>query len=432
MKYNDLLHPGKWTKRLNSMARRVFSHLVVCATENDSRSIDFRLFPDFQVLVTNRMASTVATPAFYIDRTLISNRIFDLEKELESSFPLSRIAFSFKTNYEAAQLKLFRQKGVVAEVVSGREYDFAKKMGYSGKEIIFNGPLKTDEELLLAVRDGSSINLDSWKQIDQIIALASVIDGAISVGLRLNAPIHGMKNSRFGFSSIDGEAYEAVKKLTSKRINITGFHRHIGTSIYSPSMYRESAFQIGSFIASLSPVIRNGIRYIDVGGGYPSNGFSPRSLQLMITKPPGIGEYVASLARGFDESKLSLSTVELIVEPGRYLVDDAIIFASTVLDVKIVDNRQTVLIDGTVSQLPLVNYQKQIIRVLKQHSGKYGRGKRSETIVYGASCREDDVLYDGQLPLVQEGDLLLFFSVGAYNQSMGSDFIFGKTRVVIL
>jgi diaminopimelate decarboxylase len=44
--------------------------------------------------------------------------------------------------------------------------------------------------------------------------------------------------------------------------------------------------------------------------------------------------------------------------------------------------------------------------------------------IYGASCREDDVLFQGEIGRVSTGDLLVHFGVGAYNSSLNPVFIF--------
>ena len=48
------------------------------------------------------------------------------------------------------------------------------------------------------------------------------------------------------------------------------------------------------------------------------------------------------------------------------------------------------------------------------------------TIVYGASCQEIDILYQGNFPKVSPNDLIIFCCCGAYNQNMTPDFIFRK------
>ena len=59
-------------------------------------------------------------------------------------------------------------------------------------------------------------------------------------------------------------------------------------------------------------------------------------------------------------------------------------------------------------------------------------GDDVETILYGASCREDDVLHEGRLPNFRVGDFLVYYAVGAYNANLSPDFIFETPPLVVL
>jgi diaminopimelate decarboxylase len=50
--------------------------------------------------------------------------------------------------------------------------------------------------------------------------------------------------------------------------------------------------------------------------------------------------------------------------------------------------------------------------------------------VFGASCRENDVLYQGLLPPTRVGDHLVFYAAGAYNSTLSPDFIFESPPVL--
>ena len=102
-----------------------------------------------------------------------------------------------------------------------------------------------------------------------------------------------------------------------------------------------------------------------------------------------------------------------------------------VLDIRKEGSKQIVLTNGTVTEMPLKYYRPQIIKAYS-HKLKFIQTNQLESVVYGSTCREEDVLYEGNLPVVKRGDYLIFYAVGAYNQSMGSNFIFGKTNCVML
>jgi diaminopimelate decarboxylase len=113
----------------------------------------------------------------------------------------------------------------------------------------------------------------------------------------------------------------------------------------------------------------------------------------------------------------------LILEPGRYLVADAIVFVSAAVRVDRAGGLQRITVDGAVTMLPLTHYCPQIVRVFAQ--GLEPRADaRERTIVFGASCRENDILYRGLLPPTAPGDYLAFYAAGAYNSTLGPEFIF--------
>ena len=78
----------------------------------------------------------------------------------KTRYPKVQFAWSYKTNYLNAVCKIFHQEGSWAEVVSGFEYNKALDNGVPGNKIIFNGPDKTCEDLLLAARNNSLIHID--------------------------------------------------------------------------------------------------------------------------------------------------------------------------------------------------------------------------------------------------------------------------------
>jgi len=59
-------------------------------------------------------------------------------------------------------------------------------------------------------------------------------------------------------------------------------------------------------------------------------------------------------------------------------------------------------------------------------------GVQLPTKVFGCSCREDDVIFEGPAPQLRIGDYLVFYAVGAYNSNMAPDFIYNAPGTVFL
>jgi len=73
--------------------------------------------------------------------------------------------------------------------------------------------------------------------------------------------------------------------------------------------------------------------------------------------------------------------------------------------------------------VPFTRHRAPILRVYRPDLTPRD-GPLVASCIYGASCREDDVLYQGAFGRVATGDLLVHFGVGAYNSSLNPPFIF--------
>ena len=105
------------------------------------------------------------------------------------------------------------------------------------------------------------------------------------------------------------------------------------------------------------------ITFLDIGGGFPSHGEKPFS--RISWHPKRIEDYVQGIV-GELKHHLVFKNIHLVVEPGRYLVDDGIIFACRVISVRREPGKQIVLTDATLTMLPLKWYRPQIIRIYSQ------------------------------------------------------------------
>jgi diaminopimelate decarboxylase len=207
-------------------------------------------------------------------------------------------------------------------------------------------------------------------------------------------------------------------------IPLSGVHIHLGSNIQQPKLYFICAQKIVSFLSQFS--IKT-ISYIDFGGGYPSHGNLPDS---SIQSNQDISTYIPSITKPF-ANLFPNKKPKLILEPGRFLVDDSTILISKVVNIKTAKNQQYIILDSTINMLPSAWYRKLII---KTYTPKLlpNNSPTLNTIVYGSTCQETDYLYRGLLPKISQNDIIIFFCVGAYNQSQTSNFIFKQPETVYL
>lgn len=340
------------------------------------------------------------SPIFLISSQIIRDRLRSLDH--------FHIAYSFKTNYNLARSAILDRKKITAEVVSGREYLLAKKLGY--QHLIYNGPYKSKSSLKLAINDKNTlIHIDGYSQLAEFSHLNK---HSKKFGLRFNPQV---THSRFGFTrseilSISGKYQHLVNAL----------HVHLGSDIDNPNTYLQAVLRTNQLIEQLV-LLGVELDYIDFGGGFPSHGRPPFSKKTWNPKP--ISTYLSEIR------KLNIKNIYL--EPGRYLVDDATFFITKVIETKEHSGQFQILCNASINMLPLTNYRPQIVKSFSFNLNEYPFEK-NESIIFGATCQESDKLHQGYISHCHPGDYLIFYCTGAYNQSMESNFIFSKPKTRLL
>ncbi|HVC99480.1 MAG TPA: alanine racemase [Pirellulales bacterium] len=345
-----------------------------------------------------------------------------MRRSLTAHWPKHAIAYSFKTNYQVAKSKILQGLGAWAEVVSGREYRMARRLGYAGENIVFNGPWKTDAQLRAALRDGALVNVNDGEELARVASIAARASCPCPIGIRVSSAIDGLPPSRFGFSIDRGEAEQAIAIIhESRNLRLAGLHMHLSGEIDDPDWYREGLRRLAGLLRQSVPGYRTSLRYIDVGGGFPAHMSRPAGRADWSPRP--IDEYIKAIAGVLKESFPSGKKPTLILEPGRYLANDGIVFISRVANVRTCAGTQTITSNGSTTMVPVMRDRPAIVRALTPELLPRTAGPRP-SVIHGSSCREDDVLFEGEFPRVEVGDFLAHYSAGAYNSSLSPAFIF--------
>ncbi len=344
------------------------------------------------------------------------------------------IGYSYKTNYLPALLKEMNTLGAHAEVVSRLEYDLALKIGMEPKEIIFNGPLKSYEDIALALEKGSILNLDSFYEIELLgDYVRNYADCNLKVGLRVSFDLtgegdsphqSGFIQSRFGFCVENGNLEKAIKRLKCiGSIDVIGFHGHFSTKVRSVSIYRK----ITQKLCDLSKeYLMETLEYIDVGGGMYGN--VPE--EMNIKDIPTFDDYAEAICSVINKEKSHFKKDPLlIIEPGLSIVVDTFKFYSKVIDVKKNQEEIFVLVNGSIHNIkPTMHPINLPMEHVKNVGGPYKKGTFN---VVGYTCMEKDYLaIDYQADIPKPGDFLVFSNVGAYTIVLDPAFIKERPPII--
>jgi diaminopimelate decarboxylase len=289
--------------------------------------------------------------------------------------------------------------------------------GADPERVSFAGPGKTMEDLTTAVAAGVMVNVESETELGRLIAIGSSRGALPRVAIRVNPDFElkasGMKMAggpkQFG---IDAELVpDLLRRMASMKIDFWGFHVYSGSQNLRAEAIIEAQSKTVALVTALSRDAPCPPRFVNIGGGFGIPYFpGERPLDLA---PVGahLGGLVETAAR-------DLPGATLVVELGRYLVGEAGVYISRVVDRKVSRGRVFVITDGGLHQhLAASGNFGQVLRknypVLIGNRVS-GRVRELATVV-GPLCTPLDLLADNmEMARAEIGDLVVVFQSGAY------------------
>lgn len=380
----------------------------------------------------NSLIKEYGSPLFVLSEKQIRHNYQNAARIFKTRYPKVQFAWSYKTNYMDAVCRIFHQEGSWAEVVSGFEYEKALNNGVPGNKIIFNGPDKSDDQLVTAARNNSLIHIDHFDELYTLIKLSEDFNLKPRVAIRVNMDT-GIypKWDRFGFNYENGQAWNAIARIiNSTNLDLVGLHCHIGTFMLSPSAYGVAASKLCELTRNVKEKFNKVLQYIDLGGGFPSANTLKGAYLPGSDTIPSIDQFADAitdviLGFGFRQEELPL----LILETGRALIDDAGFLLGTVLATKrLSDGRRATILDFGVNTLFTAFWYDHQISTTRSY-GKH----TEEMVMYGPLCMNIDVVRESiTMPLLEKGDQVVVHKVGAYNMTQWMQFITLRPNIVMI
>ncbi len=386
-------------------------------------------------ICVDKLVRQYGSPLFIVSADAVKRNIRAFKNGFSKEYPNTEVAYAYKANYLLGVLDLIHKEGAWAEVASGFEYELARTLGVPGKSIVFNGPYKRKDELRKASEEGALINVDNIYELKLLGEIALELGNPIEIGIRINADL-GIRQEadRFGFNLESGEALGIVSAcLKDKLLKIVGLHIHLTSYIIESEgaenpvpakwikliwpkdagLYRVASEKLARFAEEIRNKFGVTINYIDMGGGFPNVDF--------------LGPYVEAIIEPIlNEFKRKLPI--LIMEPGRAIVKNSIDLIATVVGIKeFPDGKRGIIIDAGTNLLPDSYWTLQEIEPVTSSEGSL-----KDTTVYGPLCLQTDIIGRVKLPQLKVGDRVVIKSVGAYNISQSSPFIFPRPSVLLI
>jgi diaminopimelate decarboxylase len=198
-------------------------------------------------------------------------------------------------------------------------------------------------------------------------------------------------------------------------LDLLGFHVFAGSQNLHAEILAEAQQKTAELVARLASAAPQPVRYVNVGGGFGIPYFErDRALDLAA-----IGDSLAAVLDG--QLRPALPEARIVVELGRYLVGEAGVYVTRIIDRKQSRGRTFLVVDGGLHhQLAASGNFGQVIR--KNYPiavANRMEAPRSEIVsVVGCLCTPLDLLaHEVPLPRAEIGDLLAIFQAGAYGMT---------------
>jgi len=327
------------------------------------------------------------------------------------------IAFSMKSNANAAVLRTLIGQGAGLDIVSGGELARGLAAGVDPRKVIFAGVGKSREEIAAAIRAGiRAFNVESEPEAEAIAEVARKLRKKAPVAIRVNPDVDaathhyittGRKENKFGIP------FPAVRRLAKRLaalggLEFVGLHCHIGSQILKPGGYVTALGRMAELLAALR---RDGhaARLLNLGGGFGIAYEEGQEPLDMI----GLAELLVAPIQELG--------VDIIFEPGRSIVGSAGFLLTRVEYVKAGAVKNFAIVDGAMSDLIRPSLYSAYHRIVRD--GPAGRGRPRTYDVVGPICESGDFLgKERAFPALRSGDLLVVCDAGAYGMAMASNY----------
>jgi diaminopimelate decarboxylase len=268
------------------------------------------------------------------------------------------------------------------------------------------------------VAAGVTIEMESATELQRVTAAGERLGIRPRVAVRVN-PDFAVRGSgmRMGGGpqqfGIDAEAVpELMESVLARDLDFQGFHIFAGSQNLNAQILAEAQQRIVDLVIRLSAAAGVQPRYLNIGGGFGIP-YSSKDAHLDV---PLLGNRLQSLVQ--DVVRPALGAVRIAIELGRYVVGEAGVYLTRVVDRKVSRGVPFIVVDGGLHhQLAASGNFGQAIRrnYPVANAGRMNEDNSEMQNVVGCLCTPLDVLAEKvMLPPAQVGDLVAVFMAGAY------------------
>ena len=358
-----------------------------------------------------QLAKKHGTPLFVIDHDELRKNYRDFRKHL----PRVQVYFAVKANSDPAIVRTLFQEGASFDVASMPEFMIVhenikhwsakKRQDWIWDRIIYANPTKPTETLEKLNRYKPLVTFDNREEISKIKQHAP----NAGLALRLKVPNTGAMvelSSKFG--ATPGEAVDLILEADRQGLVVEGVSFHVGSQTTNFENYVQALSLTAAIFQEAQDRGYHKMNLLDIGGGFPApydNTVRPlKELAKIINT---------------EINRLFPKNIEVLAEPGRFLVASAGYAVSKIIGKAVRDGKTSYYINDGVYH----TYSGVIFDHCKYPIKSFKKGPTSLCSVFGPTCDALDVVSMAEnLPDLERDDFVYSVNIGAYSHASATHF----------
>jgi ornithine decarboxylase len=357
-----------------------------------------------------RLAKTHGTPLVVVDHKVLRENYAQFRRHL----PRVQAYYAVKANAAPEIVRTFYEVGASFDVASVAEFltvhenvkdlpDEARQ-AFIWDRIIYANPIKANDTLA---------QLDPYKPLvtydnhEEVIKIARHAPHAGMV-LRLRVPNTGSVvelSSKFGASP--GEAVELMTFARNNGLEVEGISFHVGSQCTNIQNYIQ-ALQLAASVFEEAKAQDFDLKLLDIGGGFPAH---------YDDTVPAFRILARTITKELD--RLFPQPIEIIAEPGRFLVASAVSAVSQIIGKAVRDGKLCYYVNDGVYH----TYSGVIFDHCQYAVKSFKNAPTQICGVFGPTCDAlDTISLAEELPDMDLGEYVYSPNIGAYSAASSTYF----------
>ncbi len=356
------------------------------------------------------LAKKHGTPLVIIDHDALRRNYAEFKKHL----PKVQCYFAVKANCEPAIIRTFYKCGASFDVASMPEfmmvYDNIKKLSAKAQQdfiwdkIIYANPTKPKETLRALDKYKPLVTYDNAEELQKIKKYAPHAGVVLRLGVANTGSQCELSNK---FGCAPGEAVDLILAAFKLGLTVEGLSFHVGSQCTNFQNFVQ-ALNMAAAIMKESKSRGHEIKILDIGGGFPA----PYNKHVRPFR-----ELAKAINTEID--RLFDKDIQILAEPGRFLVATAATSVARVIGKAVRDGKQCYYINDSVYH----TFSGIIFDHCQYPLSAFKSGKKEICAVFGQTCDGlDTISQSDHLPQLEIEDLVYAENIGAYSNASATWF----------